>query len=543
MAYSNEARCCHNGAWRRRVSDHPGWVDDADPRCDMKPTRCATVRDFAAKLRITAAVLGCASQKELCAQFHRVNPGTTFDLDRSYKWMQGRALPRSAKLYDDWALLLGTERSPVYLQSCTLGDFLDLACERFGLSREALVARAGLDVAPRPEMVERQNASKTSIAVLPFTNMSGDTEQQYFSDGITEDIITELSRFRQLTVIARHSSPEFREKALEVTEIGNRPGVQYLVDGSVRRLGDRVRVTARLVEAESSNHVWSEHYDRDLADIFAVQDEVVQSIVASVEGRLAATAAEQARHKPTGHLGAYDCVLQARAHLNGHGAARAEPLLLRAIELDPGYAQAYAWLARTCVIQFFFDSRPTLLDQALENGRMAVRLDENDGVCHWALANAHLFRREFEQAAAHFDRALALNPSDVLIFSTYCHWLSRIGRVDEALQGLNQILLRNPFPQGWYWEIRALALVQATRYEEAIQAIRRMPELFAWEYACLAGCYAQLGKFDEAYAQAAMALRVRPDFSIRWLLLQEPFKDPHDTERFVEFLRKAGLPE
>src|SRR5215471_6329009 len=238
----------------------------------MQPTRSATVRDFAAKLRITAAALGCASQKDLCAQFLRVNPGTTFDLDRSYKWMQGRALPRSAKLYDDWALLLGTERPPVYLQSCTLDEFLDLACQRFGLSREALVARAGLDLAPRPEMAEQRNAPKTSIAVLPFANMSGDTEQQYFSDGITEDIITELSRFRQLTVIARHSSPVLREKALDVTEIGNRPGVQYLVDGSVRRLGDRVRVTARLVEAESGNHVWSEHYDRDLADIFAVQD-------------------------------------------------------------------------------------------------------------------------------------------------------------------------------------------------------------------------------------------------------------------------------
>src|SRR5215468_8636538 len=161
--------------------------DRRDARCDMQPTRSATVRDFAAKLRITAAALGCASQKDLCAQFLRVNPGTTFDLERSYKWMQGRALPRSAQLYDDWALLLGTERSPAYLQSCTLDDFLELACERFGLRREAIVARAGLDVAPRPEMAEQRNAPKISIAVLPFTNMSGDTEQQYFSDGITED--------------------------------------------------------------------------------------------------------------------------------------------------------------------------------------------------------------------------------------------------------------------------------------------------------------------------------------------------------------------
>ncbi len=382
-----------------------------------------------------------------------------------------------------------------------------------------------------------------SIAVLPFQNMSGDPEQAYFSDGISEDIITELSRFRNLHVIARNSSFQYRGKAIDMRRVARELGVQYVVEGSVRKAGDSLRISAQLVEAAAGNHLWADRYDRPLGDIFAVQDEVVQCIVTRLEGRLAATAAEQARRKPTGHLGAYDCVLQARAHLSGHGAARAEPLLLRAIELDPAYAQAYAWLARTCVIKFFFDSRPALLDQALEHGRMATRLDENDGVCHWALANAHLFRREFEQAAVHFDRALALNPSDVLIFSTYCHWLSRIGRVDEALQGLDQILLRDPFPQGWYWEIRALALIQAARYEEAIQAMRRMPELFVWEYACLAGCYAQLGRFGEACAEAAMLLRVMPDFSIRWLLLQEPFKNPDDAEWFVDFLRRAGLPE
>jgi TolB-like protein len=382
-----------------------------------------------------------------------------------------------------------------------------------------------------------------SIAVLPFQNMSGDPEQIYFSDGISEDIITELSRFRNLHVVARNSSFQYRDTAIDARRVARELGVQYLVEGSIRKAGDRLRISAQLVDASLGNHLWADRYDRPLDDIFAVQDEVVQSIVARLEGRLAASAAEQARRKPTEHLGAYDCVLQARAHLSSHGATTAEPLLLRAIELDPGYAQAYAWLARTCVIKFFFDSRPELLDQALEHGRMATRLAENDGICHWARANAHLFRREFEQAAAHFDRARALNPNDVLIFSTYCHFLSRVGRADEALQGLDDILLRDPFPQGWYWEIRALALIQSDRFEEAIQAIRRMPELFVWEYACLAGCYAQLERFDEARAEAAMTLRVMPGFSIRWLLLQEPFKNPGDSEWFMEFLRKAGLPE
>src|SRR5262245_2655082 len=224
----------------------------------MQPTRSATVRDFAAKLRITAAALGCTSQKDLCAQFLRVNPATTFDVDRSYKWMQERALPRSAKLYDDWALLLGTERPPAYLQSCTLDEFLDLACDRFGLSREALVARAGLDVAPRPEMAEQRNASKPSIAVLPFANMSGGPEQEYFSDGISEDIITELSRFRSLFVIARNSSFQYKGKNVDVRKVGRELGVQYILEGSIRKIANRVRITAQLIDTATGNHLWSE---------------------------------------------------------------------------------------------------------------------------------------------------------------------------------------------------------------------------------------------------------------------------------------------
>jgi tetratricopeptide (TPR) repeat protein len=265
--------------------------------------------------------------------------------------------------------------------------------------------------------------------------------------------------------------------------------------------------------------------------------------VARLEGRLAATVAEQARRKPTAHLGAYDCVLQARAHLSTHGWAGAEPLLLRAIELDPGYAQAYGWLAHTYVIKFFFDNRPAWLDEALAYGRRAVMLDDNDALCHSGLSGAHLFRREFEQAGVHAERALALNPSDVLTVAFYCHWLSRVGRVEEALQGLDQVLLRDPFPPGWVWECRMIVLMQAKRYDDTIQAIRRMPEWFPWQYAYLAGCYARLGNLAEARAQAEATLRIKPDFTIGWLLLQEPFKNPEDTAHLVETLRLAGLPD
>ena len=385
---------------------------------------------------------------------------------------------------------------------------------------------------------------KPSIAVLPFDNMSGDPEQQYFSDGITEDIITELSRFRSLFVIARNSAFQYRNKAADVRRVARELGVQYVVEGSLRKAGERLRITAQLIEAPTGNHLWAEHFDRPLDDVFAVQDEVVQCIVARLEGRLAATGAEQARRRPTPHLTAYDCVLQARAHLSTHdGVVAAEPLLLRAIELDPSYAHAHAWLAHTCAVKFFFDSRSVFLDEGVEYGRRATTLDENDAHCHNGLAVCLLFKRQFEQAAAHFERALALNPSDVLIVASYCHWLSRIGRGDEALSRLDQVLLRDPFPPGWFWEVRMTALMQAKRYDDMIDTIRRMPEWFVWHYAHLAGGYAQLGKSIEAAAATAETLRAMPGFTIKWLLLQEPFKHPADIEHLVECLRKAGLPE
>jgi TolB-like protein len=397
-----------------------------------------------------------------------------------------------------------------------------------------------LVVAPTTSKV---TAGRPSIAVLPFDNMSGDTEQQYFSDGITDDIITELSRFRTLFVIARNSSFQYRDKAVDIRRVARELGVQYVVEGSVRKAGRSLRITAQLIDAETGNHLWAEHYDRPLDDVFAVQDELVQCIVARLEGQLAATGAGHARRKPTAHLAAYDCVLQARAHLNTSDAASAEPLLLRAIQLDRDYGQAYGWLAATCVFKFFFDTREAILDQGMEYGRRAVMLDETDSQCQLGLANCLLFKRQFDQAGKHFERAVALNPNDVTNLANYCHWLSRVSRVDEALKGLDNILQREPFPPGWVWEVRMVALMQAKKYEDTIRSIREMSKWHPWQYAYLAGCYARLGNRKEAETYVAETLRVLPTFTISWLLLQEPFKNPEDSAHLVESLRMAGLPE
>jgi len=401
------------------------------------------------------------------------------------------------------------------------------------------VAGAATD-APQPLTA---SASKPTVAVLPFSNLSGDTNQQYFSDGITEDIITELSRFRSLFVIARNSSFQYREHATDVRRIAQELNVQFVVEGSVRKGGDRLRITAQLIDATTGTHLWVERYDRSLEDVFAVQDEVVHTIVATLEGRLATRIAEQARSKPTHSMVAYECVLQAREYISTFETMAAEPLLQRAIKLDPNYAQAYGWLGMVYLVNYFFDPRSESLEQALQAGKRAVALDDSDSRCHSMLGSTYLFRRQFELAGLHHERARTLNANDVVNIAARAHWLCRIGRVAEALAEFDTALQRDPFPPSYYWEIRSVALLQARRFDEAIEAVRRMSRLFSWNHACLAACHAHLGQVDEARTEVVEALRLQPDFTIEWLLREEPFKNSVDAQPLVEGMRKAGFPE
>jgi TolB-like protein len=386
-------------------------------------------------------------------------------------------------------------------------------------------------------------ADKPAIAVLPFTNMSGDPDQEYFSDGITEDIITELSRFHGVSVTARNSSFQYHNKAVDVRQVGRELGVQYVVEGSIRMKSGNVRVTVQLVDASTGNHLWAERYDRTFDDIFQMQDEVVHKIAARLEGRLATNIAELARRKPTNSMTAYDCVLQARQHLGTFDWAAAEPLARRAVALDPNYAQAHAWLSKSIVYRFFFELRVDLLKEALPLAQRAVTLDDGDGVCHVALAQCYLWQRQFERAGVHYDRAVALNPTDALTLAHRCRWLTSMGRHQEALEGLDEVLLLEPFPPSWYWEARSLALFAAKRYQETIDAIGRMSRLHYYNHAGLAACYAELGNTEAARAEAAETMRLKPDMSIERYMLTDPFKNAADTAAEIASLRKAGLPE
>jgi len=384
---------------------------------------------------------------------------------------------------------------------------------------------------------------KPSIAVLPFENLSGESEHQYFSDGITEDIITELSRFRSLFVIARNSAFQHRG-AVNIKEVARALGVQYVVEGSVRRLGGRIRITAQLIEAATGNHLWAERYDRDMQDLFAVQDEVTQAIAATIEGRMAASAAQRSRRKPTGDLVAYDYFLQGRENIERLGDLDVSiQLLRRAIELDPEFAQAHAWLSRSFITQYHTDFRSETLREALDLARRAVSLDESDAWCHAVVGFAYLFAGQHDLAGVHLERAVALNPTDSRIASFRALWLAFMGRTDEAVPIFDHALRRDPFMSGPFWTHLCTTLFQARRYEEAIHAISHLTKPNRWDLFYLTASYAHLGQIEQARTCAAELQREYPNFSLGQVGLTERYKDPADLERLLDGLRKAGLPE
>jgi TolB-like protein/class 3 adenylate cyclase/tetratricopeptide (TPR) repeat protein len=430
-----------------------------------------------------------------------------------------------------------------YVRNKTSLTFEDLGIQRLKNIAEPVRVYRVADALPIPARERDVAADKPSVAVLPFTNLSSDPDQQFFSDGITDDIITEMSRFHSLLVIARNSSFQFRI-ATDVKLIGRQLGVRYVVEGSVRRSAGRTRITAQLIEVESGNHVWAEHYDRDNQDLFALQDEVVHSIVATIEGRMAASGALRSRRKPTSDLAAYDCFLQGREHIERRGDLEAAHQQLRhAIELDPGFAQAHAWLSRVHIQRYHFDLDARTLHEALTLAHQAVYLDESDAWSHAALGYACTIAGQHDLAGLHLQRAIALNPLDVRITSKHAMWMTFLGRGDEAVRILESDLRRDPFPPAWYWDFLGIALFQARRYEEAVQALNRLTPAYHWDQYYLAASYAHLGLTEQSRACGVELLRARPSFALQQVKLTETFKNPADLDRLLDGLRKSGLPD
>jgi adenylate cyclase len=389
---------------------------------------------------------------------------------------------------------------------------------------------------------------RPSIAVLPFDNLSGQVEENYFSDGITEDIITGLARFRSLFVIARNSSFTFRGKSIDLAEIGRRLGVSYLLEGSVRRAGERIRITAQLIEAASGAHVWAERYDRKLDDIFAVQDEVARMIVSTLVGRIEDARLKKSLRKPTVSLAAYECVLRGLSHFRGYADddnRKAYEMFEQALALDPQYALAHAYLAVTGVaLHGNASAPPEVLDTAFERATHAAELDPHESRCQRALGIIWLFRRDYGTAEYHFRRALELNPNDADRIMGVGYILTLRGRPEEGLGRMEEAMRLNPFYPTWYNTQHAIALYSLRRYGEAAQTLKRRPNPSYWSRARLAACYAQLGEMSEVEEQVAAIHRLRPDFSIAEFLRSDVLLErAEDREHLREGLIRAGLPE
>jgi len=394
-----------------------------------------------------------------------------------------------------------------------------------------------------------------SIAVLPFVNLSGDAEQEYFVDGITEQILTALARFRGLYVIGRNSTFQYKGRALDVREVGRELGARYVLEGSVRRSGETLRVTAQLLDAQSGAHLWAETYDRDLtgADIFALQDEITSKVVGNIAGaygRISQAGLEETKRKAPESIDSYDCVLRAIAYnrlLSPEGHAPIRDCLEAAVARDPDYGDAWGWLqaAYSWEYNFGYNPRPELydaLDRALEAAQRAVELDPNNGSNHSGLAWVQFMRHEVDASLVSNERALALNPNDPEILCGAGFMMVFAGHQEERGIALTKkaIALGPNYPP-WCHNQLSYAYYQNREYEQALaEALKiNMPDLF-WTHVYLAESYAQLGREQEAKAAIAKLLELYPDIADNYRREWRKWNVPDSAiELTIEGMRKS----
>ena len=415
---------------------------------------------------------------------------------------------------------------------------------------------ANSDVQPKADVQDAAPAAlplpdRPAIAVLPFVNMSGEPEQEYFSDGISEDIITALSKLRWFFVIARNSSFTYKGKAVLLKQIAEELGVRYVVEGSVRKGGDRVRITAQLNDAVTGSHLWAERYDRDIADVFAVQDEITEAIVAAIEPQLYAAENFHAQRKAPDSMDAWDLVMRALSHywrVTRQDNVVAQALLEKATVIDPNYGQAHGLLAtsHTFSAHMGWEDGATVVPNAERSALAAIRADSEDPWAHFALGNVYLFTRRFEDSLAEFELALQLNPNFSLAQGYYGLVLAYCGRCEEADVAARRALRlspRDPF-SAIYCGIAAYAQYVAQNYEEAMHLAResiRQRADFVGGHRVHTAAAAMAGHQDVARSALADLRRVQPNISLEWIAREMPFQHDIDRQHYLEGFRRAGL--
>ena len=392
---------------------------------------------------------------------------------------------------------------------------------------------------------------RPAIAVLPFTNMSGDPEQEYFSDGISEDIITALSKLRWFFVIARNSSFVYKGRAVHIKQVAEELGVGYVVEGSVRKSGDRVRITAQLNDVSTGSHIWAERYDRDLADVFAVQDEITESIVAAIEPQLYAAENFRAQRKPPGSLDAWDLVMRALSHywrVTRQDNVVAQALLEKAIAIDPNYGQALGLLATSHIssAHMGWADMAAVAPIAERAALAAVEADREDAWAHHGLAYVYLFARRFDDSLAEFELALRLNPNFSMAQAFYGVTLCYCGRWQEGDLAVSRALRLSPRDpsSALYHGIAAYAQFVGRNYDEAIrlahEALRQRCD-FVGGHRVLTAAAAMAGQRELARTALQELRRAQPNITLAWIASELPIKEPADREHYLEGFRRAGL--
>ena len=400
--------------------------------------------------------------------------------------------------------------------------------------------------APAPALPD-----KPSIAVLPFLNMSGDQEQEYFVDGMTEDLITDLSKVSGLFVIARNSSFTYKGKAVDVKRIGRELGVRHVLEGSVRKAGNRVRITAQLIDAGSGGHLWAERFDRDLTDIFSMEDEVVEKIVRALAVTLTQGEERRLRRRGTGNVEAYELWLRGRELLTRStrdSVEQARAMYRRAIEIDMNFPAPHAGLALAAIADYVSDwalDPAQALDEAERWARRAVELNDQEPVSHMALGNVLLWRRDHEGALSEFRHMIVLDPNFAQGHAATGLALMYAGRAAEALEPIATAMRLDPHYSPIVLHFLAQANYSLGEYETAAQLlVRRIARTPGTDSSrmLLASCYGHLGRGEDARATWAELLQVNPEFSLTQRAGVLPYKDPGDFQRIAEGLAKAGLP-
>ena len=386
------------------------------------------------------------------------------------------------------------------------------------------------------------------VAVLPFDNLSGDPEQGYFSDGITNDLITDLSKFSELAVIASHSVFTYKGKSARIDDVARELGVRYVVEGSVQRSGETVRINVQLIEATTGVHLWSDRFKRPLVDLFVLCDEIIDRLVATLVARVEMSERERALRKPIESLEAYDHCLRGRElwYLWEEGANRAaQDHFRKAIELDPSFALAYRSLSYV-LIQAGCAGWAASPQQAVEEARdlaeRAVALGPADFENYGQLGFACLYSRDFDRSLASYRRAVALNPNSPDLLADMADALVHVGKTAEGVAMIEQAKQLNPLASDWYDWVIGIAAFFDGRYEEALDALNRVGNSSSFLRCDLAATYVRLGRMDEARATVQDILKEQPNYRISRALLT-PFKNPKVTQGFVADLKLAGLPE